>query len=100
MSAPETSLMTQAGMPAATVGAEGVPSIRGQIHAIPFRVSVSVPLHGWKLGRLCGLKQGQLLLTGISAAEDVPVCVGGALLGYAELDNVDGQMAIRLTRLS
>jgi flagellar motor switch protein FliN/FliY len=100
MSMSETSLTTQAGMASATVGTERLSSIRGQIRAIPFRLSVSVPLHGWKLGRICALKQGQLLLTGVSAAEDVPVCVGGALLGYAELDNVDGQMAVRLTRLS
>lgn len=79
---------------------EGLPSIRGQVCAIPFRLSVSVPLHGWKLGRLCELEQGDLLLTGISAVEDVPVRAGGVLLGYAELDNVDGQMAVRLTRLS
>lgn len=73
--------------------------IRGQVRNIPFRLSVTIPLIGWRLRGLRELQKGKLLLTGVSAAEDVPVCVGGALLGHAELDNVDGQMAVRLTRL-
>ncbi|MEZ2345951.1 FliM/FliN family flagellar motor C-terminal domain-containing protein [Terriglobus sp. RCC_193] len=73
--------------------------IRGQVRNIPFRLSVTIPLLGWRLLGLRDLRQGQLLLTGVSAAEDVPVSVGDALLGHAELDNVDGQMAVRLTRL-
>lgn len=74
-------------------------SIRGQVRNIPFRLSVTIPLMGWRLRALRELRQGHLLLTGVSAAEDVPVSVGGAVLGHAELDNVDGQMAVRLTRL-
>lgn len=74
-------------------------SIRGQMRNIPFRLSVTIPLIGWRLRGLRELRQGQLLLTGVSAAEDVPVSIGGAPLGHAELDNVDGQMAVRLTRL-
>ncbi len=67
---------------------------------VPFRLAVTIPLAGMKLRDLCLLRPGTTLFTYISAAEDVPVRVGGALLGWAELDNVDGQMAIRLTRLT
>ena len=67
---------------------------------VPFRLAISIPLAGMRLRDLCLLRPGTNLLTYVSAAEDVPVRVGGALLGWAELDNVDGQMAIRLTRLT
>ncbi|WP_198137512.1 FliM/FliN family flagellar motor C-terminal domain-containing protein [Terriglobus sp. TAA 43] len=66
---------------------------------MPFRLSVTIPLIGWRLHRLRDLQQGQLIVTAVSATEDVPVRIGEALLAHAELDNVDGQMAIRLTRL-
>ncbi len=66
---------------------------------VPFRVAVTVPLRGLKLCDLLALRQGSRLLSMVSAAEDVPVCAGGALLGWAELDNVDGHMAIRLMRM-
>lgn len=67
---------------------------------VPFRLAVTIPLAGMRLRDLSHLRAGTTLLTGVPAAEDVPVRVGGALLGWAELDNVDGQMAIRLTRLT
>ena len=67
---------------------------------VPFRLSITIPLAGLKLRDLHSLRGGSTLSTNVSAAEDVPVRVGGALLGWAELDDVDGQMAIRLTRLT
>jgi flagellar motor switch/type III secretory pathway protein FliN len=68
--------------------------------AVPFRVSITIPLLGLKLRDLSNLQVGRLFPTAISAAEDVPVRAGGAVLGWAELDNMEGQMAVRLTRLS
>ena len=68
--------------------------------SVPFRVAVTVPVRGVKLRDLLALRRGSRLLSSVSAAEDVPVRAGGALLGWAELDNVDGQMAIRLMRLA
>ena len=73
--------------------------IQGRGRNMPFRLSVTIPLIGWRLHRLRDLQRGQLIVTGVSATEDVPVTIGEALLAHAELDNVDGQMAIRLTRL-
>ena len=70
------------------------------MRALPFRVSVSVPITGLKLRRLCRLSVGDLLTANVGAAEDVPVRAGGALLAWAELDSVDGQMAVRLSRLA
>ena len=67
---------------------------------VPFRVSISVSIAGMKLRRLCELRVGDVLTANAFAAEDVPVRTGGALLGWGELDNVDGQMAVRLTRLA
>lgn len=99
MSGADVSLLTQKAASSLPDEASPAISIRGPFRNLRLRLSVSIPLVGWKLGALCGLKEGQLLLTGISAAEDVPLRAGGALLGCVELDNVDGQMAVRLTRL-
>jgi len=99
MSVPENSALQMAEQSVVSTVSNGS-LIRGQVRNIPFRLSVTIPLIGWKLRGLRELRQGQLLLTGISATEDVPITVGDALLGHAELDNVDGQMAVRLTSLA
>lgn len=101
MSAPEVSLTTRMAeaLPGTDVSAR-LSQARGQIVSIPFRVSIAVALASWKVQDLNTLSVGSLILSGVAAGNDVPVCVGGALLGYAELDNVDDRMAIRLTRLS
>ncbi len=72
----------------------------GVICTIPFRVAVSIAVPGMKLRGLRELKVGQVLHTATSVTEDVPVRAGNVLLGYAELDNLDGQMSVRLTRLN
>ena len=68
--------------------------------SVPFRLTITVPLPGLKLRSLRSLRPGTVFLTDTPAAEDVPVTVAGATLGWGELDNVDGQMALRLTRLA
>jgi flagellar motor switch protein FliN/FliY len=99
MSNPETSLSTTDNpMPSVAVAEEAV--VRGVVRSVPFRLAVTIPVSGLKLRDLRELRVGQVFPTPISAAEDVPVRAGGALLGYAELDNVDGAMAVRMTRLS
>jgi flagellar motor switch/type III secretory pathway protein FliN len=71
-----------------------------RLQAVPLRLAVTIPVPGMKLRDLRILRIGKVLTTVIPAAEDVAVRVGGALLGWAELDSADGRMAIRLTRLS
>ncbi len=76
-----------------------VPASWRAAQTVPFRLSIAVPVTGMKLRDLRGLSAGMVFSTLISAAEDVPVRVGGAVMGWGELDNVDGRMAVRLTRL-
>ncbi len=76
------------------------PNAIRHLHSVSFRLAGTIPIQGLKLRDLQILGKGRILKTVISAVEDVPVNVGGALLGWAELDNVDGRMAVRLTRLS
>jgi flagellar motor switch/type III secretory pathway protein FliN len=68
--------------------------------SVPFRLTITVPVPGLKLRSLRALRTGTIFLTDRPAAEDVPVTVAGVMLGWGELDNVDGQMALRLTRLA
>ena len=70
------------------------------VRSVPFRLTITVLLPGLKLRDLRTLCAGAVFLTDTPAAADVPVTVGGATLGWGELDNVDGQMAVRLTRLA
>lgn len=70
------------------------------LRAVPLRLAVTITLQGLRLRDLQALKVGRVFPSAVSAEEDVPVWVGGALLGWAELDSADGRMAIRLTRLS
>ncbi len=76
------------------------PNAIRHLRSVPLRLAVTIPIQGLKLRDLQILGKGRTLRTVIPAVEDVPVSVGGALLGWAELDNVDGRMAVRLTRLS
>ena len=70
------------------------------IRSVLFRLTVTIPLPGLKLRSLRALRAGAVLQTNTPAAEDVPVTVAGAALGWGELDNVNGRMALRLTRLA
>lgn len=99
MSNPESSLAIVEG--ASPSGSRTTDTLAcGVLRSIPFRLAVTIPVAGIKLRCLRELRVGQVFATGIPAAEDVPVRAGGSLLGYAELDNVDGVMAVRMTRLS
>lgn len=99
MSIPNDPAASETPEPSVALSVPSVPLIQGRVRNMPFRLSAAIPLVGWRLHCLRGLQAGQLIVTGVSATEDVPVSVGEALLAHAELDNVDGQMAIRLTRL-
>ncbi len=76
-----------------------MPAVWHAAQIVPFRLSIAIPVCGMKLRDLRSLSAGAVFCTHVSAADDVPVRVGGAVLGWGELDNVDGQMAVRLTRL-
>ena len=86
------------GTPSALAAPE-MPATWRAAQPIPFRLSIAVPVTGMKLRDLRELSIGTVFTTGVSASEDVPVRVGGVVLGWGELDNVDGTMAVRLTRL-
>lgn len=94
-----------AGMQEASIAAIQLPSPEAQerwrvARAVPFRLTICSPVPGLKLRSLRALRPGTVFLTNTPAADDVPVTVAGATLGWGELDNVDGQMALRLTRLA
>lgn len=71
------------------------PVLRG----MPVRIAVYIALPSFSMGQLHALRPGQLLLSASSAAGDVAVRAGGAMVGWAEFDSIDGRMAVRLTRL-
>ena len=98
MSNPDKAPEKHEGSPGELPASE-VPASWRAAQTVPFRLSIAVPVTGMKLRDLRELCPGFVLSTHVSAADDVPVRVGGAVLGWGELDNVDGQMAVRLTRL-
>ena len=100
MSEPDTSLALPEMPREASQGALLHMASLSRLRRVPLRVAVTIPVHGWRLCDLRRLSAGSLISTAIPAAEDVPVHVGGAHLGWAELDSLEGRMAIRLTRLT
>ena len=64
------------------------------------RIAIHIPLLRLTLRELVRLRPGDVLRSEWPVADDLPVRAGDALLSWAEFENVDGRMAVRLTQLS
>ena len=97
MSPAETSLLSLRHPPVAIASVAGERWQR--LAGLPLRVAVHIPLCKLTLQQLSRLEPGQLLCGSWAVVEDVPVRAGEALLGWAEFEEVDGRMAMRLTQM-
>ncbi len=78
-----------------------LPGRRGDwaaLQAVPLRAAVYVSIPGTTLRSIANLRPGQVLETSWPVTDDVPLRVGDTMLGWAEFDNLDGRMAVRLTK--
>ena len=70
------------------------------ISRLPVVLGVSIPMSGFRVRDLLGLRAGQTIEAVWPATEDVPLRVGAVQLGWGEFEVVEQRMALRLTRLA
>ncbi len=70
------------------------------IGRLPVMLAVSIPLRGLKVSSLLNLRAGQTVPSRWAVTEDVALMVGSQKICWGEFENVDQQMALRLTRLA
>lgn len=64
------------------------------------QLDVMVKVRSFNVQDLLSLETGSVLETVHEHVQDVPVRSGGALLGWAEFEVLDQQLAVRVTRLA
>lgn len=70
------------------------------IARLPVMLAVSIPLRGFKVSGLLGLRCGQIVVSTCKSSEDVPLKAGLLQIGWGEFEVVEQRMALRLTRLA
>ena len=70
------------------------------IARLPVLLAVGIPLRGFRVCDLLGLRCGQTIESTWTSSEDVPLKVGLVQLGWGEFEVVEQSMALRLTRLA
>jgi flagellar motor switch/type III secretory pathway protein FliN len=70
------------------------------VSRLPVVLAVNIPLSGFKVSDLLGLKCGQTIESAWPATEEVPLKAGALQLSWGEFDVVDDRIALRLTRLA
>ena len=70
------------------------------LQRIPMRLSAAIPLPGFRVRDLVGLKPGLTVASAWLCSDDVPLKIGSVQLSWSEFEVVEQRMAIRLTRLA
>jgi flagellar motor switch protein FliN/FliY len=70
------------------------------LQRLPMRLTAAVPLPGFRVRDLLGLKAGSIVESAWHSADDVPLKVGAVQLSWSEFEVVEQRMAIRITRLA
>lgn len=67
---------------------------------LPVELDVSIEVREFRVRDLLALMPGRVIETSWSHGEDVPLGVGEVQLAWSEFEVLDGQLAVRITRLS
>jgi flagellar motor switch protein FliN/FliY len=70
------------------------------IERLPVSLGVRVPLRGFTVRKLLGLRCGETVTSAWATTEDVPLQTGTLNVYWGEFEVVDQRIAIRLTRLA
>jgi len=71
-----------------------------QLSRLPVEMDVSVPVRGFRVRNLLALEPSQLVESGWSHGEDVPLAAGEVQLAWSEFEVIDTALAVRVTRLA
>lgn len=70
------------------------------ISRLPAMLEVNIPLRGFRVCDLLGLRVGQTVESAWATTGDVPLKVGALQICWGEFEVVEQRMALRLTRLA
>ena len=86
--------------PATVTVNEGDDERWGHVMGLSCRLSVEIPIPGFKIGDLVGLRPQGVVDTRWQAGTDVPVQVNRQLVGWCEFEVVENRLAVRITELA
>jgi flagellar motor switch protein FliN/FliY len=66
---------------------------------LPIQMDVALPVVRFCVRDLLALAAGQVIVTAWSSGEDLPLAIEDVQLAWVEMEVVDQEMAIRITRL-
>jgi flagellar motor switch/type III secretory pathway protein FliN len=78
---------------------EGI-AFAAPVARLPVELDVSVPVRNFRVRNLLALEPSQLIESGWSHGEDVPLAAGEVQLAWSEFEVADTQLAVRVTRLA
>ena len=66
---------------------------------LPMLLQVGLPVPNFRVRDLLTLESGSLVVTKWPNGDDLPLSIGGVQLAWVDMETVEQQMAVRLTRL-
>ena len=69
------------------------------IEWLPVQISISLPIPRFRVRDLLALDPGQILSTDWPNGDDLPLSVDQVQLAWVEMESVEQEMAVRITRL-
>ncbi|MHB1793522.1 MAG: FliM/FliN family flagellar motor C-terminal domain-containing protein [Acidobacteriaceae bacterium] len=69
------------------------------IEWVPIQLGVALPVLRFCVRDLLALNPGQIIATAWSSGDDLPLSIEDVQLAWVEMEAVDQEMAIRITRL-
>jgi flagellar motor switch protein FliM len=80
---------------------EGVGMVlRAPVARLPVELDVSVPVRNFRVRNLLALEPAQVIESGWSHGDDVPLASGAVQLAWSEFEVIDTQLAVRVTRVA
>ena len=69
------------------------------IEWLPVQISISLPIPRFRVRDLLALDAGQIISTDWPNGDDLPLSVDQVQLAWVEMESVEQEMAVRITRL-
>jgi flagellar motor switch/type III secretory pathway protein FliN len=69
------------------------------IEWLPVQISISLPIPRFRVRDLLALDSGQVIATDWPNGDDLPLSVDQVQLAWVEMESVEQEMAVRITRL-
>ena len=69
------------------------------IEWLPVQISISLPIPRFRVRDLLSLDPGQVIVTDWPNGDDLPLSIDQVQLAWVEMESVEQEMAVRITRL-